>query len=201
MQSKIPIDYYVYCYYDPSRNNEPIYVGYGHGKRWANHLTRKDTHPLTQRLQKMKREGINPTVNFIAEHISYEEAVKIEIQQIEKLGRKDLMRGTLLNLTNGGEGVQGLKHSAEAKQKMSLSKKGKPWSEQARAAIMSARKPKIKSDQNIQEHTFTKGKKFSDTHCENISRVTRGKAKSPETRKKLSLAMKTRFQVKTNEAQ
>lgn len=33
--------YYTYIYYDPSRNNEPIYVGKGYDKRAWDHLTSK----------------------------------------------------------------------------------------------------------------------------------------------------------------
>jgi hypothetical protein len=117
--------YYVYIYKDPSRNFEPFYIGKGHGTRSHGHLTRKDRHPLTRRIQKMLREGIIPIIDIIQQP-SEKEAFLAEINLISKFGRKDLNLGTLLNLTDGGEGPSGVIRSEEYKLKVSNSRKLNP---------------------------------------------------------------------------
>jgi hypothetical protein len=116
--------FYVYVYRDPSRKNEPIYVGKGTGRRARRHLKRADMHPFTQRLQLMKREGVEPHIEII--NCNNEEvAFAAEVLSIRVLGRKDLGKGSLLNLSDGGEGgPSGCIRSAETRQKMSDAKKG-----------------------------------------------------------------------------
>ena len=97
------MNYYTYLYTDPSRN-EPIYVGKGKGRRAKSHLTRYENHPFYDRLRKMKREGIEPIITFLCKDVDEELAYLCEIMAIEKYGRKDLGKGTLLNLSDGGEG-------------------------------------------------------------------------------------------------
>ena len=98
--------YYTYVYKDPLKNMEPFYVGKGNGKRLYRHLSRKDKHPLTQRLQKMLREGNKPDIEII--NVTCENtAFRLEMFLINQYGRKDLGTGPLLNLTDGGEGGNG----------------------------------------------------------------------------------------------
>jgi hypothetical protein len=117
--------FYVYIYYDRSRHNEPIYVGKGHGNRAWQHLSIKKTHPFIQRLQFMKRNGTPVLLGFYS-CLDEELAHLLEQELISYFGRKDLGKGPLLNLTDGGEGSFGLKISDWTKLKLSLAKKGKP---------------------------------------------------------------------------
>lgn len=94
--------YYTYIYYDPLRDNEPIYVGKGHSKRAWVHLYSKRKHPFIQRLQHMKKNGINPIIGLYS-GLDEELSLLLEQELISKFGRKDLGKGTLLNLTDGGE--------------------------------------------------------------------------------------------------
>jgi len=92
------MEYYAYLYKDPSRN-EYIYAGKGCEKRAWFHLTRNDKHPLTHRLQFMKKNGIEPIIEIIPA-LDEKHALFIEECLIEVLGRKDLKKGPLLNLTD-----------------------------------------------------------------------------------------------------
>lgn len=94
--------FYVYVYLDPTWNDEPFYVGKGHEERAWSHSKRKDHHPLTQRLQKMSRNKIQPIIE-IADCVDEDHAFREEIKLIACYGRKDLGLGPLLNLTDGGE--------------------------------------------------------------------------------------------------
>lgn len=96
--------FYIYIYYDPSRNDEPIYVGKGHNQRAWYHLKRRGRHPFIQRLNYMKTHNIVPRISII-DALDESHAFLMEECLIEIMGRKDLGKGPLLNLTDGGEGV------------------------------------------------------------------------------------------------
>jgi hypothetical protein len=96
------VQFYTYIYFDPSKSNEPIYVGKGSNNRYLDHLKRKDNHPLTRRIRHMRREGVEPTIERI--FVSNEHnALQLEIGLIRHFGRKHMDTGPLLNLTMGGQ--------------------------------------------------------------------------------------------------
>jgi hypothetical protein len=155
-------DYYTYIYYDPSRSNEPIYVGKGSGHRAWGHKYRVDRHPFVQRLQYMKKNSIVPLIGLYA-GLDEELAYLIEEELIAKFGRRDLGKGSLLNLTDGGDGNRNV--SDLTRQKISASNKGKPKSPEHCAALSLARqlaprpganKGGIMSDENKQKISATK---------------------------------------------
>ncbi len=132
--------FYSYIYFDPSRNDEPIYVGKGHGNRAWKHLKKKGRHPFIQRLQFMKKNNVDPDIKVI-QALNEDHAFFIEECLIKIYGRKDLKLGPLLNLTNGGDGVsnpspltrakigaanKGIKRTAAQIKANSEFRKGKP---------------------------------------------------------------------------
>lgn len=136
-------DCYVYVYEDEM--NRPIYIGKGRGKRYRDHLriakNRTKPHPFYNKLKKMIRLGFKPQFHKIKENLTPEEACALEIKIIRKIGRKDLGTGTLLNMSDGGEGLlnmspvhkeiirkrhTGKVNSPETIKKMSDSKKNIP---------------------------------------------------------------------------
>lgn len=111
--------FYTYLYLDPSRQHprrpegEPIYVGKGKGNRYTQHSKRRPKHPLYSRLKSMQTKGVEPIIIFLAKDVDEELAFLVEQEAIDLYGRKDLGKGPLLNLTDGGEGPSGAKHSPE----------------------------------------------------------------------------------------
>jgi len=63
-------------------------------------------------------------VDVVYDNLSWEDACKKEIELIFKYGRRDLGKGTLVNLTNGGDGVSGYFHSNERIIKISKNSSG-----------------------------------------------------------------------------
>jgi hypothetical protein len=59
------------------------------------------------------------SANFWSDLVTCDEAFIKESEYISKYGRKDLGTGTLRNLSNGGEGNSGHKHSLETRKKLS----------------------------------------------------------------------------------
>jgi hypothetical protein len=64
------------------------------------------------------------SIEIIANELTYEDACELEVFLISEYGRKDLGTGLLVNMTDGGEGIKGFKHSEEFKEKMKTSNNG-----------------------------------------------------------------------------
>jgi len=156
--------YYVYIYKDPSKNNEPIYVGKGSGNRFSKHLSSKKKHPFKHRLDLMKRNGVKPIIEIIEVGTNEKFAYDIEICLIKKIGRKIFENGPLLNISPGGENPpnhKGKKRTLEQKKKYSEAQKG---------------------------NKNCLGRVLSDETKEKLSKKHKGKKLSEEHKKKLSLA-------------
>jgi len=106
-------------------------------------------------------------VNILFKDIEYSEAIEIEKYLIFYYGRKCLNTGTLVNITDGGEGVVGMKRTEETKLKMSLTRKGEIWSEQRRINHNLACKTRVLSAQTrlnmSKNNAKTKSKKVINT--------------------------------------
>jgi hypothetical protein len=161
--------FYTYVYYDPSRNNEPIYVGKGKGRRVWSHMQSHKKHPFVQRLQKMKRLNISPVIGIYA-GFDEEFAHFLETILISKFGRKDLKLGTLLNLTDGGDGPSGRIYSDGYKAMQSSRLKGIP-------------KPESSKRYGKDNHNY--GRPLSASHKQKISNSTKGVPKSEDFKNNL----------------
>lgn len=141
----------------------PFYVGIGKTtKRAYSKYARNDHwHKL------VNKAGYS--VDIIYEGISWEEACKVEQYLIGLYGRKDLGKGGLVNMTDGGEGISGLKHTTETKAKQSAASLGKPKSEETKAKMSDTRK----------------GKKASEKTIEKLRAAATGRTLSEETKAKL----------------
>lgn len=126
--------YYVYAYLDPNDKGEfrfedlefdykPFYVGKGSGRRFLNHLKdtslKKNTHK-NNKIKKILNEGKEPIILLIYKDLTEEESFKLECNTINKIGLKNLT-----NVTSGGYGTSGYKHSEATKNKIKNSLKGK----------------------------------------------------------------------------
>lgn len=93
--------YYVYWYL--RKDGTPYYIGKGKGRRMY------EKHNVHLPADKSK-------IRVIAQNLSEPEALILETKLIKEFGRKDLNTGILRNLTNGGDGTSGYKHTEEWKQ-------------------------------------------------------------------------------------
>jgi hypothetical protein len=95
-------------------NNEVFYVGIGDNIQRAYHTCSRNKHWVNT----VKK--VNFSVEILYENISWEEACKKEQELIKLYGRKDLGIGPLVNKTDGGDGVKGMRHSDEYKNRLRL---------------------------------------------------------------------------------
>ncbi len=163
--------------------NEVFYVGIGKEDKRA---FRKDNR--TQYWKNIvKKYGY--TVDILVSDTSWEDACKIEKLLIEKYGRKDLALGSLVNMTDGGEGVLGLRrtHSEKAKNKIGEASKGRTHSEETRKKISEWQKGRTHSEETRQKMTKPK----SQEHKQKMT-----KPKSQEHKQKLIISHRNREGVK-----
>ncbi len=165
---------YVYTLIDP-RNNLPFYVGKGIGERCNAHVVEakyyvKRKSPKLNKIRKLMRLGMEPVVVKVEENVSDKQAIDLEYLLIAEM--RDL-GFALTNMTDGGDGAQGYKHTEAHKQKMSELQKGRVFSEETKQRM---RKPKSEQGRkNIAE-----------------ARLTTEYRPSEETKRKTSEALKGR---------
>lgn len=104
--------HYVYVLFRPW-DGSPCYVGKGKRDRWLHHERRTKNLHLSRIIA--KAGGELPKVK-IRHGISEAEAFETERALIVSIGRGKL--GPLVNLTDGGEGACGLRHSEQTKGKI-----------------------------------------------------------------------------------
>jgi len=184
--------------------NEPFYIGIGSDKKYKRAYKKIQRNIFWNRI-------VNKTdyeVEILIDDLTWEEACEKEKEFISLYGRRDLKSGTLVNLTNGGEGMlgsivkdetkiklskanKGFKHSEETKKKMSLSRLGKKHSQETKNKI-SQNKLNITEETRRKLSEANRGKKLSEEQKKKISESKKGKKVyfSEKHRKNLSLALK-----------
>ena len=173
---------YVYFYSDPSRGNEIFYVGMGQGGRARRHFTRTDKHPMTNRMTSLKSKSVIPNIGYFCKDVDSEFAALVEQEAIAKYGRRDLNRGPLLNLTDGGDGCYN--PSPETRARMSAARKG------------------IKQDPNVVEKRAAtmRGKSRPPHVIAACVAANTGATRSDESRKRMSEAQKGKTQTAEHKA-
>src|ERR1035437_9212363 len=127
-------NFYNYIYLDPTKQGvfkypnvdiifdyEPFYIGKGSSNRLLICTHTNSTNKLlTNKLKKLKN---NVIILKIFDNIPELEALNNEISYIKNIGRRIDKSGPLANLTEGGEGISGYKHTKEAIIKITNSSK------------------------------------------------------------------------------
>jgi group I intron endonuclease len=92
-----------YKYGDYSLEYEPFYVGKGSGNRIKHTLYDKSPFKYNK-IKKLKNKNIDIKTIKLFDNLSEEECFYREIELISLIGRRDLNKGSLVNLTDGGAG-------------------------------------------------------------------------------------------------
>jgi hypothetical protein len=157
-------DYYVYIHYRKSNPLEPFYVGKGkNGRAWSEY----DRNPYWKHIVN-KDKGFR--CEIVYRGLSEDEAYAKEIFIVALYGRKDLGTGTLVNMTDGGDGSS---PSEETRKKISEAQKGKTPSEETRKKLSES----LKGEKNP---------RFGKKHSEETRKKIREAAKRQHENKRLN---------------
>lgn len=170
--------YYVYAYL--RLNGTPYYIGKGKQNRaFADHITHKPP-------------GDKRRIIFIETNLTEVGALALERRYIRWYGRKDSGTGILRNKTDGGDGVSGLFHTQETKQKISTANRNKPKpprSTDHRKNISKANKGRCISDEQKQKISESlRGRTLSEDHLKHRAEAQKGILHTEETKQKISEA-------------
>jgi len=156
---------------------EIFYVGIGSTKKRANIKSGRNKywHNIVAKVEYV--------VEIIEENLTWENACKREVELIAKIGRKDLGLGTLVNMTDGGEGAHGRRFSKSTIRILSEKKLGDK-------NPMFGKKPGIKSIGALERlRKFHLGRHHSEETIKKLKQIAQGKdysgANNPKARKVL----------------
>lgn len=143
-------------------NNVPFYIGIGRDK----HFTRAKNSKERSRFWFFVTNKTGYEVEIMIDGISIEEAMVKEVEFIALYGRADLKKGTLVNMTDGGDGCNGRKVSPE----------------QVKNMIEWCRTPeaRAKKSKNMKGNQRTLGYRHSDDAKNKISESNKGLKRTPE---------------------
>lgn len=178
--STFPI-YYIYALSDPRhpRVIENIrYVGKTQQRlsfRLANHLRERHNGYRTNWIQSLSNIGLKPEIWPLCACNSenWQDLERAWIARLRPLAR-------LTNLTDGGDGICGYKHTEEYKKQLSIYRKGKSFcTEETRKKLSLAGLGRVNPP--ITEETRTKmrlaklGRKLTDAHKKKLSEANKGR--------------------------
>lgn len=204
---------YVYTLTDP-RNGMPFYVGKGHGKRCEFHLdeakyyTKRKSKKLNK-IRKLMSLGMKPIITKVEESVSDAQAIDFECLLIAEMRDIGI---PLTNMTDGGDGAKGYKHTEEHKRYMSSIQKGKAITEEHRQAMCKPKSEEGRKNMALARQTTLyrpsketkkkmsdalKGRTFTEEHKAKIKAGLTGKPKvkieCPHCQKLASPAMAKRW--------
>lgn len=163
--------FYIYEHWRPD-TGACFYVGKGHGGRaykfrrniYYNHIA-----------QKLARAGLKIDVRILQSGLDEASALALEVERIAYWRS----RGTkLANITSGGEGVSGLKHSEETRAKI-----------RAKVKVYDLAHP---GERRIKQSRAMKGREMPDATRAALHRSNTGSKRSPEQRERISESMRGR---------
>jgi len=169
--------FYVYCYLDPrfpgkfkygefEFNYKPFYIGKGKGKRCIralepNELKKQNRTIKRNYLESLYKNGYSPIVLKLYENILENDAFDKEMYLIKTIGRIKDSTGPLTNISDGGDGYSGFKHSEKVKEKISKIHKGRKLTEEHKSLLS------IKNKEALTK----KGGKFTEEHIEKLKKA------------------------------
>lgn len=198
--------YYIYRH-TTLDTNEVFYIGIGKvSKRRVNSKIRSSyferAYNKTRRNSFWKRveNKHKYTVEILSQNLTEEFVKELEVILISYYGRRDLNLGSLVNLTNGGEGFVNLNKTEEHKKKIGIALKGRIVSEKTREVLRLANTGK-KLSQEAKNHlsNLYKGTRlgienpfFGKTHTEeNKQKWSDAKSRGKNKNAKIVLCLQT----------
>jgi len=216
--------FYTYIYLDPrypgkyyyqgchmAFDYKPIYVGKGMGGRMFKHTSVENDLKFYRTLKKLKRSGLKIIKFKIVDKVNEDIAFYLERWFIARIGREDLGKGPLLNLTDGGEGISGYVYTEEqienkkraqkiaqnrpeTKKKKSIATKKRYEDPKEREKMSKKSREAWASEELRKQQSDTQKKRYEDPkEREKTSKAGLGRIPTVESNEKRSRSQKKRF--------
>jgi hypothetical protein len=150
--------------------NEVFYIGIGSDSEYKRAYSKQSRNTHWNNIIKTT----SYEVEIILEDLTWEEACSKEIEFIKLYGRRNINEGTLVNMTDGGEGFVGLKFTEDHKHNIAKAATGNR--NMVGKHLSNSQKEKLR-DANL-------GKRHTDEAKTKISNAMKGK-RSPEFAQKI----------------
>jgi hypothetical protein len=160
--------------------NEVFYIGIGKTKRRPT-----DKNNRNDRWTKLVNK-VGFYAEIIEDGLTWQQACELEIKLIKQYGRRDLNEGSLVNMTDGGDGFVGT-HSEETKAKL----KQRYVSPELRKKLSELKKGKSTGRFGSLNPQY--GIPMTDEQKQKISASKKGKPLSENHKRALSESQKKRF--------
>jgi hypothetical protein len=208
--------YYIYVYLDPRKPGdfiydnykfkyEPIYIGKGKKNRFKKHLYihKNNNNRFYNKISSIVNSGYKPIIEILFYNITDEQySHDLEKNIIKRIGRIE-NSGTLTNLTDGGDGISGFKHSDEFKREQSIRNKGennknygKKMSQETKDLISRSKKGRVRKYKLVmteeQKRKVSEAKKKQIENGEWVNPMS-GKKHKKESIEKMKLNTKRLF--------
>jgi hypothetical protein len=179
--------FYVYEHWRPDKDI-CFWVGKGNGDRAFRF---KRSQHYNNIVAKLGRLGMCVEVRMVASGMTEPDALALEVERIAFWRSAGIK---LANLTNGGEGTSGLKHTEATRAIMREKRKNRiiVHSEETKRKIGLANSIALKGRKNPEHSARMKGRKHSDAHRKAIADGNRGRIVDAETREKIAAPQRGR---------
>ena len=182
--------------------NEVFYVGIGKKPKHGRAYTRSDRNPFWEKV--VAKTSFK--VEILFDNLTWEQACEKEKELIALYGRRDLGTGTLVNLTDGGDTIEGYVHKESTKAKMREKMKGNTnganhkMTEENKRKLSESLKNRVRTPESIQKMALSKtGSKASEEtrnkmrESQRLRRASEVKVKrTEEQRARMSVARRKR---------
>lgn len=186
-------DYGVYGLYRP--DGRICYIGKGREDRPNQHFKCPIKHKNKHLGSIITNAGGQLPIRWFAVGLTEIDALVEEVRLIAEIGRSPV--GPLVNLTDGGDGVSGLKHSPQTRAKLAAlvaGKKQPPEMIAKRVAKLLGMKLPPRTAEQIAKHAAKiRGRKLTDEHRAKIGNSQIGQKRSDLARANMSAAQKGHF--------
>lgn len=143
--------------------NQIFYIGIGKTKRRATDKNNRNDRWI----KVVNKAGFE--VEIIKDDLDWDTACELEKKLIKEYGRADLGEGCLVNMTDGGDGINNYTHSEETRKLMSQRagrcmkgehnpQFGKPLSEEHKQKIRDSKRGKQQSEEHIKKRIESRTK-------------------------------------------
>lgn len=182
-----------YCIYKHTSPNGKVYIGQtckNTNTRWSNGYGYRNQSYFWRAIQKHGWDNFKHEI--LLEGLSKEDADKKEIEMISVFNSANPKYG--YNISLGGSGSIGVKHSEKTKQKISNAKKGKIRSEESKLRQSETMRGHICSEDTKRKIGEANSKRvWSEKSKEKLRKKNLGKTMSEETKQKISKTLKGRI--------